>query len=97
MSDDHDRVSRSCPLTPREREVLAWAARGKSASAISTILHIAKRTVDEHAGSACRKLGAANRVHAVAIALHDRFIDLEGSCDAACGTAAARTRERGRA
>jgi LuxR family quorum sensing-dependent transcriptional regulator len=61
-------------LTSREREVLTWAAAGKSAWEIGEILGIAKRTVDEHAQTAFRKLGAANRAHAVAIAIRDRVI-----------------------
>ena len=61
-------------LTPREREVLGWAAEGKSASEIAEILGIAKRTVDEHTQKAVRKLGAANRTQAVAVALRERLI-----------------------
>jgi DNA-binding CsgD family transcriptional regulator len=61
-------------LTPREREVLWWAAQGKSAAQIGKILHITKRTVDEHTHNAVRKLGAANRTQAVAIALRERLI-----------------------
>jgi len=38
------------PLTPREREVLSWAAQGKSAWETGEILGIAKRTVE----STCR-------------------------------------------
>jgi DNA-binding CsgD family transcriptional regulator len=56
-------------LTPRELEVLTWAARGKSAFEIGKILDITKRTVDLHVSNAARKLGAANRTHAVALAL----------------------------
>jgi LuxR family transcriptional regulator, quorum-sensing system regulator BjaR1 len=63
-------------LTPREREVLKWAARGKSAWEIGEILAIGKRTVDEHAATAVRKLGADNRAHAIAIALRDKAIEL---------------------
>lgn len=63
-------------LTPREREVLGWVARGKSASGVADILKIAKRTVDEHVQTAIRKLGAANRTHAVAIALRDGIIEV---------------------
>ena len=55
----------SPPLTAREREVLAWVANGKSAWEIGEILSIGKRTVDEHAQTAFRKLGAVNRTHAV--------------------------------
>jgi LuxR family quorum sensing-dependent transcriptional regulator len=62
-------------LTPREREVLGWVARGKSASEIGEILHITKRTVDEHVQTAVRKLGAMNRTHAVAIAIRDGIIE----------------------
>jgi LuxR family quorum sensing-dependent transcriptional regulator len=51
-------------------------AKGKSAWEIGEILHITKRTVDEHVRTAARKLGAVNRPHAVAIALRARIIDL---------------------
>ena len=61
-------------LTPREREVLWWAAQGKSAWEIGEILHISKRTVDEHTQKATRKLGAVNRTQAVAIALRESLI-----------------------
>ena len=63
-------------LTAREREVLTWAAHGKSALQISQALNISKRTVDEHTQTAARKLGAANRTEAVVIALRERIIDL---------------------
>jgi LuxR family quorum sensing-dependent transcriptional regulator len=63
-------------LTLREREVLAWSAQGKSAWEIGEILNIAKRTVDEHAQTAMRKLGAANRTQAVAIAIRHRLFDI---------------------
>jgi LuxR family quorum sensing-dependent transcriptional regulator len=63
-------------LTAREREVLAWAAQGKSAWEIGQILKIAKRTVDEHTQIAGRKLGAANKTQAVALALARHLIDL---------------------
>jgi LuxR family transcriptional regulator, quorum-sensing system regulator BjaR1 len=63
-------------LSPREAEVLGWAARGKSASDIATILRITKRTVDAHAHAAAQKLGAVNRTNAVAIAVRDQLIHL---------------------
>jgi LuxR family quorum sensing-dependent transcriptional regulator len=61
-------------LTVREIEVLEWVARGKSAWEVGEILNITKRTVDEHVQSAVRKIGAANRTHAVAVAVRDRVI-----------------------
>ena len=63
-------------LTAREIEVLAWVARGKSASAIAEILDITKRTVDAHVSSVVSKIGAMNRTHAVAIAICDRLIKI---------------------
>jgi DNA-binding CsgD family transcriptional regulator len=63
-------------LTPRELEVLTWAARGKSAWEIAQILRITKRTVNEHAQTATRKLNAANRTQAVVIAVRDHLISL---------------------
>ena len=61
-------------LTPREREILWWAAQGKSAWEIGEILNITKRTVDAHTQHAIQKLDAANRTQAVAIALRERLI-----------------------
>jgi LuxR family transcriptional regulator, quorum-sensing system regulator BjaR1 len=37
---------------------------------------VGKRTVDEHAQTAMRKLGAVNRTQAVAIALRHRLFDV---------------------
>ena len=67
-------TARTYSLTPREREVLWWAAEGKSASQIGEILHVTKRTIDAHTHNAARKLRAANRNQAVAIALRERVI-----------------------
>jgi DNA-binding CsgD family transcriptional regulator len=63
-------------LTLREVEVLTWVARGKSAWEIGRILGITKRTVDEHARSAARKLGATNRTQASVQALLRHIIDV---------------------
>jgi LuxR family quorum sensing-dependent transcriptional regulator len=63
-------------LTRREREVLQWAARGKSAWEIGEVLAIGRRTVEEHIATAARKLGAVNRPHAIALALRDKLIEL---------------------
>jgi LuxR family quorum sensing-dependent transcriptional regulator len=63
-------------LTARERDVLTWSARGKSALQIADILRIKKRTVDEHVQNACRRINAQNRTHAVALAVHYGLIEL---------------------
>ncbi len=62
--------SRQCPgLTAREIECLKWAAEGKSEWEISAILDVSEHTADKHLSNAHRKLGAANRAHAVALAI----------------------------
>ncbi|WP_407520802.1 LuxR family transcriptional regulator [Methylobacterium oryzisoli] len=56
-------------LTPREREVLQWAADGKTAWEIGEILGISQKGVEHHLGTSRRKLGAHNGVQTVATAL----------------------------
>lgn len=56
-------------LTPREREVLLWAAQGKTGWEIAQILTLTERTVTYHIENAKTKLGASSRSHAVMMAL----------------------------
>lgn len=60
-------------LTPREGEVLAWLAEGKSNRDISEILGVSHRTVTKHLEQIYTKLGVENRTAAAAIAL--RHVD----------------------
>lgn len=53
------------PLSEREREVLALAARGYTNKAISAQLFISDRTVQGHLAHIYAKLGAATRTEAV--------------------------------
>jgi DNA-binding CsgD family transcriptional regulator len=55
--------------------VLAWSAQGESAWEIGAILSLAKRTVNEHAKTAMRKLGATTRMQVVAIAIQSRLFE----------------------
>jgi LuxR family quorum sensing-dependent transcriptional regulator len=61
-------------LTPRERECLRWAAGGKSEWEISQILGISEHTSEKHLLNAKHKLGAVNRVQAVAEAIRRGYI-----------------------
>lgn len=61
-------------LTPREREVLALVAAGKSNKEIASALHIAERTAKFHVTAILAKLGAENRAQAVAIAAERHLI-----------------------
>ena len=51
-------------LTKREREVLAWVARGKSNSVIAQILNVSPHTVDAHMRGIYRKLEVSDRTSA---------------------------------
>ncbi len=56
------------PLTPREAEVLAWLAKGKTNRDIGDILGLSPRTVNKHLEHIYEKLGVETRTAAVAVA-----------------------------
>ena len=59
-----ERRRRHRQLTPRERQVLFWVARGKSNSDTGTILGISPSTVGKHLERIYQKLGVENRTAA---------------------------------
>lgn len=72
----HDAVERAAEaarapvsLTPREREVLVWTARGKTSWEISQILKLSERTVNFHIEKAKAKLDVNSRSHATVKAI----------------------------
>jgi DNA-binding NarL/FixJ family response regulator len=67
--------SRQVALNGRERECLAWSARGKTSLEIATIVGLSKRTVDFHIENACRKLNVSTRTEAVVKATSGRLIN----------------------
>lgn len=56
-------------LTPRQKEVLLWSARGKSASEVADILELSYATVRSYLREACERLGTYGKVHAVTKAI----------------------------
>jgi two-component system, NarL family, nitrate/nitrite response regulator NarL len=62
-------------LTPREREVLALLAGGRSSSDIAARLAVSVNTVRNHVQRIFTKLGAHSRVEAVAIAIERGLLD----------------------
>jgi DNA-binding CsgD family transcriptional regulator len=54
-------------LTPREVEVLAWVAQGKTSAETALIIGIRPRTVDKHLERIFTKLGVENRTAAAAL------------------------------
>lgn len=73
----HERVRNDntpISLTPREREVLLWAAEGKSDGVISEILGIKVPTVRFHLQNTFRKLDTHDRTLAVLKAMRHGLI-----------------------
>jgi DNA-binding CsgD family transcriptional regulator len=61
-------------LTQRERECLFWVSEGKTSDEIATIVGLAGSTVNGHLATAMQKIGAPNRVTAMAIAIRQGLI-----------------------
>jgi DNA-binding CsgD family transcriptional regulator len=61
-------------LTPREREVLSWAAEGKTAWETARLLGVSERAVRLYSENAMAKLGAHTKAQAVAIAIRNGML-----------------------
>lgn len=68
-------------LSPREREVLLFAARGLSSKEVAAQLYISERTVQTHLASVYDKLGAHNKTEAMLLALKHGLMTLEELLD----------------
>jgi DNA-binding NarL/FixJ family response regulator len=64
-------------LTPREVEVLGFVARGLANKEIASKLGTASGTIKMHVQNILEKLGAADRTHAVTIALQRGILHLD--------------------
>ena len=62
LEERHERIE----LTAREREVIAWVARGKTNAEIARLLWLAPSTVGKHLENIYTKLGVSTRTAAVA-------------------------------
>jgi DNA-binding NarL/FixJ family response regulator len=76
IRSEGDSQSHLEPLTKREREVLALAAKGQSNKQIAAALAITERTVKFHISVILRKLDSANRAEAVQKGLTANLIEL---------------------
>lgn len=63
-------------LTERQRQILELTIDGLSAEEISKRLNLSPFTVNEHLDAVRRKLGAANRAEAIAIALKKHLLKI---------------------
>lgn len=61
-------------LTPRERDVLRWAAAGKTTWETAVLLGLSEQTVQGYMREAVRRLGVANKTSAVAEAVRRGLI-----------------------
>ena len=73
---NHNSGRRTRALSPREREVLAFLARGLTGEQIAERLVLSPETVRTHIRNAREKLGASTRVEAVTMALLAREIQV---------------------
>jgi NarL family two-component system response regulator LiaR len=68
-------------LSPRELEVLAALARGRSNRQIARTLQIGEETVKAHVSSILAKLGLADRTQAAIFGLQQRLVPLDQALD----------------
>jgi DNA-binding NarL/FixJ family response regulator len=66
-------AARQPALTPREREVVALVAVGRTNQQIAGTLVISERTVESHVSNALYKLGATSRASLVAWAVEHKL------------------------
>jgi two-component system response regulator DesR len=62
------------PLTAREREVLSLARREGTVAELAAALHLSHGTTRNHLSAIMRKLGASNRIQAIAIAEREGWL-----------------------
>lgn len=70
-------------LTARERECLQLSSQGLTEKRIALSIDISPNTVRVHIENAKRRLGAANKSHAIVLAVIHREIDLPAAAQAA--------------
>jgi PAS domain S-box-containing protein len=63
-------------LTPRERQVLGWIAKGKTNEDIAGLLAVSSRAIEADCRTAAMKLGTVNRVQTVVEAIRRGEIPL---------------------
>jgi DNA-binding CsgD family transcriptional regulator len=61
-------------LTKREKEVLNWTAEGFSSEAVAARMGLSASAVNYHITNACRKIGASNKIQAVALAIRHNLL-----------------------
>lgn len=78
---DGDRARPLDVLSPRERDVLAGLARGRSNRQIARALAVGEETVKSHVSSILAKLGLADRTQAAIFGLQQGLVPLDSALD----------------
>jgi two-component system, NarL family, response regulator LiaR len=78
---DGDRATPLDVLSPRERDVLAGLARGRSNRQIARALTVGEETVKSHVSSILAKLGLADRTQAAIFGLQQGLVPLDSALD----------------
>ena len=66
------------PLTQREIQILSHIANGNTNKEVAHILGISDQTIKNHVSAILRKLNANDRAHAVAMAIQNHWITVDG-------------------
>lgn len=66
------RVLRSHTLAPREKEVLYWAAEGKTSWETANVLGLSEKTVKHYLSNARKRLAVQNTKQAIALCMSER-------------------------
>jgi DNA-binding CsgD family transcriptional regulator len=69
---------RNRALSAREKEVLSLLSQGLTGVEIAERLYLSPETVRTHVRNAMTKLNASTRAHAIALAIKDGEISLDG-------------------
>jgi DNA-binding NarL/FixJ family response regulator len=70
-----DAKSRLSTLTPREREVLRYLARGMGVKETASVMHLSVKTVDNHKANLMAKLDIHDRVELARFAIREGFAE----------------------
>lgn len=73
-------------LSPRQREILALVAAGRTSKEIASTLGISESTVNWHLSNVFDRLGASSRAEAVALAMREEAQDADAPADAELAT-----------
>lgn len=75
--DDRNLILDKNILSPREKEIIFWSAKGLTCQQISDQLFISKRTVETHRKTIMNKTSCLNFIEVVVYGLKERIITLD--------------------